>query len=245
MTHALMSQYVHWSGDVAGVVVDASGARAAYYAGATGRKWGKDKVWKSPEFWRGPIPFGKFMAYRRTSKLFFFVCLFLFTFSWTFWNFIGFWWKISFGGPNGGRGQMKGSMKRMNKYWRGIINLATWNSSRNVAAIVRFSKNEGNMVGKCFDKYFWYSPGCRTDPGTCFTWLTAGSWGLNEAMLKATVYNMPMAVAVAKTFANWASMPLVHDMVLYWWVPDSTFLRPALKVFSASVKKSGSQHTHR
>jgi len=85
----------------------------------------------------------------------------------------------------------------------------------------------GNMVGKCFDNYFWYSPGCRANPGTCFTWLTAGSWGINEAMLKATVYNMPMAVAVAKTFANWASMPLVHDMVLYWWVPDSTFLRLA------------------
>ena len=107
---------------------------------------------------------------------------------------------------------------------------------------LRFKKNKGNMVGKCFDNYFWYSPGCRADPGTCFTWLTAASWGMNEAMMKATVYNMPMAIAVARAYANWASMPLVHDMVLYWWVPDSTFLRPALmKVigFAFSEESSG------
>ena len=38
MTPAVMSQYVHWSGDVAGVVVDASGAGAEFGAGATCRK---------------------------------------------------------------------------------------------------------------------------------------------------------------------------------------------------------------
>ena len=86
------------------------------------------------------------------------------------------------------------------------------------------------MAGKCFDDYFWYAPGCRADPGTCVVWLTGGSgWGLGEAMLRATVYNMPLAAAVASNSQNYAALPLVHDVLLFWWVPDTIFLRPALK----------------
>ena len=53
--------------------------------------------------------------------------------------------------------------------------------------------------------------------------------GLGEAMLRATVYNMPLAAAVASNSQNYAALPLVHDVLLFWWVPDTIFLRPALK----------------
>lgn len=86
----------------------------------------------------------------------------------------------------------------------------------------------GKMVGKCFDGYFWYAPACRVDPSTCFTWFTGGNgWGTNEIMIKAAVFSMPLAIAVASDGANWAAVPTEHDMMLYWWVPDPTFLRLA------------------
>ena len=88
----------------------------------------------------------------------------------------------------------------------------------------------GTVAGKCFDDYFWYAPGCRSDPSTCLVWLTGGNgWGVGETMQRAAAYNMPLAAAVASSFKNYAELPLVHDMLLYWWVPDTTFLRPALK----------------
>jgi len=46
-------------------------------------------------------------------------------------------------------------------------------------------------------------------------------------MLRAAVYNMPLAAAVASSSQNYAALPLVHDMLLFWWVPDTIFLRLA------------------
>eukprot|EP00435_Cladocopium_sp_Y103_P075429 s332_g57.t1 len=86
--------------------------------------------------------------------------------------------------------------------------------------------DNGVVVGKCFDGYFWYAPTCREDPGTCFTWFTAGTgWGMNELLIKAAVYNMPLAAAVASSWENYVNMPKDFNFMLYWWVPDPTFLR--------------------
>ena len=49
-----------------------------------------------------------------------------------------------------------------------------------------------------------------------------------EMLIKASTYNMPLATAVASSFANYAKLPSDYDMMLYWWVPDPTFLRPWL-----------------
>ena len=46
-----------------------------------------------------------------------------------------------------------------------------------------------------------------------------------ETLLKAAAYNMPVATAVASSFANYGLVPNSYDMMLYWWVPDPTFLR--------------------
>eukprot|EP00435_Cladocopium_sp_Y103_P034027 s2350_g8.t1 len=86
--------------------------------------------------------------------------------------------------------------------------------------------NLGVVVGKCFDGYFWYAPACRANPGTCLTWFTGGNgWGIMEMPIKAAVYNMPVATAVASSWENYVNLPADFNFMLYWWVPDPTFLR--------------------
>ena len=59
------------------------------------------------------------------------------------------------------------------------------------------------ITGKCWDTYFWYAPGCRSQPANCLTWFTGGTgWGMFEMLIKATTYSMPLATAVAYSFAD-------------------------------------------
>ena len=89
--------------------------------------------------------------------------------------------------------------------------------------------NVGLVTGKCFDGFFWYGPACRDNPSTCLTWFTGGTgWGMGEILLKAAVYNIPLATAVASSWGNYVNLPAESNVMLYWWVPDSTFLRPCL-----------------
>ena len=84
----------------------------------------------------------------------------------------------------------------------------------------------GAVIGRCFDNYFWYSPACRSEPSACVSCLTGGTgWAVHEIMGKATAHNMPVAIAVASSFQNYANVPKSLDLMLYWWVPDPTFLR--------------------
>jgi len=83
-----------------------------------------------------------------------------------------------------------------------------------------------SVIGRCFDNYFWYSPACRTEASACVSCLTGGTgWAVHEIMGKATAHNMPVAIAVASSFQNYANVPKSLDLMLYWWVPDPTFLR--------------------
>ena len=86
--------------------------------------------------------------------------------------------------------------------------------------------NKTILSGKCFDTYFWYAPACRATPSTCLTWFTGGTgWGLLEIMLKAAGYNMPLATSVGSSWGNYVSLPSSNNFMVYWWVPDPTFLR--------------------
>ena len=44
---------------------------------------------------------------------------------------------------------------------------------------------------------------------------------------KATLLNMPLAIAVASDWSNYASLPEDYASIFYWWAPDPTFLRRA------------------
>ena len=54
-----------------------------------------------------------------------------------------------------------------------------------------------------------------------------------EWMVKATLWNMPVAVTVAANWASFTQLPLKHDSIFYWWTPDPTFLElsPAAILF--------------
>ena len=43
-------------------------------------------------------------------------------------------------------------------------------------------------------------------------------------MQKFTFHDMPVAVAVAPSWSDYTSIPLLGDKLFYWWVPDPTFL---------------------
>eukprot|EP00435_Cladocopium_sp_Y103_P005247 s85_g1.t1 len=83
-----------------------------------------------------------------------------------------------------------------------------------------------SVAGKCFDAYFWYSAACRSNPSSCVVCLTGGTgWAMHEIMMKATVHNMPLAIAVPGSMENYANLPNDFNVLVYWWVPDPTFLR--------------------
>ena len=74
------------------------------------------------------------------------------------------------------------------------------------------------ITGKCWDTYFWYAPGRRSQPANCLTWFTGGTgWGMFEMLVKATMYNMPLATAVAYSFADYARLPTTNDVM---WEPQ-------------------------
>ena len=85
---------------------------------------------------------------------------------------------------------------------------------------------KGNLTeGRCFDRYFWYAPGCRQDPATCVVLFSGGTgWGLFEFMQKATAHHMPLAIAVAATWGDYTTLPQDYSCLTYWWEPDPTHL---------------------
>jgi len=89
-------------------------------------------------------------------------------------------------------------------------------------------------AGKCFDSWWWAAPSCRGDTSRCVAYLTGGTgWGLEEMMQKSTVWNMPIASAVAASWGDYTTLPQAGNMIFYWWTPDPTFLElsPEILIF--------------
>eukprot|EP00913_Durusdinium_trenchii_P020046 g18841.t1 len=79
---------------------------------------------------------------------------------------------------------------------------------------------------KCHGGYYWISPTCRGNTSKCIPWVTGGSgWSIEEMMQKSTIHNIPLALAVARSWREYTGYPFVHPKsYFYWWVPDPTFL---------------------
>jgi len=43
-------------------------------------------------------------------------------------------------------------------------------------------------------------------------------------MQKSTIWNMPVASAVAASYGDYTTLPQAGNMIFYWWTPDPTFL---------------------
>ncbi|CAK8994853.1 Soluble TNF receptor II (Cytokine response-modifying protein B) [Durusdinium trenchii] len=83
----------------------------------------------------------------------------------------------------------------------------------------------GELHGRCFEEFFWLAPKCR-GLGRCVMFFTGGDgWNLEDSMQKATAWQLPLRMAVAKSQEDLVALPReVSPSLFYWWVPDSTFL---------------------
>ncbi|CAE7834478.1 unnamed protein product, partial [Symbiodinium sp. CCMP2592] len=89
----------------------------------------------------------------------------------------------------------------------------------------------GDLVARCPDGHFWLAPGCRADSSKCVPYVTGGSgWWLDDTMQKATAYDIPMALGVARDLG---ALPKQRTTTFYAWVPDTSFfeLQPASITF--------------
>ncbi|CAJ1400500.1 unnamed protein product [Effrenium voratum] len=69
------------------------------------------------------------------------------------------------------------------------------------------------------------TPGCRANTSHCIPFFTGGTgWNIEEWMQKSTIWNMPIAVAVAVNWSMFTQLLLMHESSFYWWTPDPTFL---------------------
>ena len=68
-------------------------------------------------------------------------------------------------------------------------------------------------------------PLCRQNESMCFLHITpAPGYAIEHSMQRATLFHIPMAIAVAKDAAAYAAFPTEFALTFFWWAPDPTFL---------------------
>ncbi|CAK9059727.1 unnamed protein product, partial [Durusdinium trenchii] len=77
----------------------------------------------------------------------------------------------------------------------------------------------------CENGYTWMSPSCRNWPSSCVIYLTGGNgWGVLQGMQRAAVFNIPLGIAVARSWSKYVALPSAYTTLLNWWTPDDSFL---------------------
>jgi len=90
---------------------------------------------------------------------------------------------------------------------------------------VTLNSTSGIYVGRCFYGHFWLPPLCRQNESMCFLHITpAPGYAIEHSMQRATLFHIPMAIAVAKDAAGYAAFPTEFALSFFWWAPDPTFL---------------------
>ncbi|CAE7243080.1 unnamed protein product [Symbiodinium microadriaticum] len=83
---------------------------------------------------------------------------------------------------------------------------------------------DGGFVAYCSDGYFWLAPSCRDAAESCVPYITFFSASLPETMQKATIHQMPLALANARTYSDWTGLVRRVNCAFYWWTPSSLFV---------------------
>lgn len=103
--------------------------------------------------------------------------------------------------------------RRMNNY-------VAWTGDRDGVV----PQQDGALIASCLGNW-WLSPACRDVPDRCIPALVAADrQGLDAVMMKAALHVLPVAVAAAVDEVRFASLPLLHRILIYCWTPDLTFL---------------------
>ncbi|CAE7030102.1 unnamed protein product [Symbiodinium sp. CCMP2456] len=83
---------------------------------------------------------------------------------------------------------------------------------------------DGGSVAYCSDGYFWLAPSCREAADSCVPFITLSSWSLPETMQKATIHQMPLALANAGTWTDFIGLVREVNCAFYWWTPSTEFV---------------------
>ena len=101
-------------------------------------------------------------------------------------------------------------------------------SESHIYALASDTRHQDVYSGRCDDGVWWAAPSCRNDLTKCVGFISGGTgWGVEHAMQKFTVHNMPIAIAVAASWSSYTEVPLLANVTFYWWAPDPTFLEVA------------------
>lgn len=77
----------------------------------------------------------------------------------------------------------------------------------------------------CPDGYTWVAPSCRSNPLTCIMFITGGDgWDVSQGLQRSAVFNIPLMIGVANSWANYLALPPKYKALIYWWTPDNSFL---------------------
>ncbi|CAJ1342184.1 unnamed protein product [Effrenium voratum] len=87
----------------------------------------------------------------------------------------------------------------------------------------------------CWQDKWLLGPGCRDPdrPELCVPFITAFGWLAESSIQKIFAYNTAMAYGEANTWGLYLDIPRRHDVVVYWWSPDSNFkdMNPSKVIF--------------
>lgn len=58
----------------------------------------------------------------------------------------------------------------------------------------------------------------------CIPHITYSSWSFQQQMQKATMWEIPLAIAAASSWANYLELVRSKRCLFYWWEPDTNFV---------------------
>eukprot|EP00435_Cladocopium_sp_Y103_P026252 s1980_g6.t1 len=91
--------------------------------------------------------------------------------------------------------------------------------------------SDGGYHAFCPNGRFWIAPACRGNTSECIPIISTGyGWGVHFIMQWSAVYGLPVAVGIAKSWAQYVAIVKSMNVLFYWWLPDATFaaLEPKL-----------------
>ena len=72
----------------------------------------------------------------------------------------------------------------------------------------------------------------------CIPHITYSSWSFQQQMQKATMWEIPLAIAAASSWANYLELVRSKRCLFYWWEPDTNFvdLEPRVVTYPPHVE---------
>jgi len=130
----------------------------------------------------------------------------------------------------------------------GSVGEAYVNVTGDVDGVVWDNGTDGvaRRVLQCADGYWWRAPTCRMTGLPCIPHITGGSWWVEEHMQKATMWEIPLAIAAGSWYSNYLELVRSKRCLFYWWEPSTEFvdLEPRLVTYPPHVESEWLRHNY-